>query len=121
MKSEIERMFFLGFIRLHILHHACIGEVYGAQMMEELTRHGYELSYGTLYPVLHNLETAGLLTSEKRTDRGRQRRYYAATGAGKQALLDARAKIRELVDELLEGADTAKPKTSRGGEGDGLE
>jgi DNA-binding PadR family transcriptional regulator len=42
-----------GFIRLHILHHAVEGEIYGQWIIEELARHGYKLSPGTLYPMLH--------------------------------------------------------------------
>ncbi|MBI4757489.1 MAG: helix-turn-helix transcriptional regulator, partial [Chloroflexi bacterium] len=43
------RDFFLGSIKVHILYHASQGPVYGIEMMEELRRHGYELSPGTLY------------------------------------------------------------------------
>ncbi len=40
--------------------------VYGLAMIEELRRHGYELSAGTLYPILHGLERKELLKSVKR-------------------------------------------------------
>jgi len=42
-----------GMIRLHILHHAAEEELYGHWMIEELGRHGYRVSPGTLYPMLH--------------------------------------------------------------------
>jgi DNA-binding PadR family transcriptional regulator len=48
-----------GFIRLHILHHAAEGELYGLWMIEELGRQGYRMSPGTLYPLLHGLEKKG--------------------------------------------------------------
>jgi PadR family transcriptional regulator PadR len=48
-----------GFIRLHILHHAAEGELYGQWMIEEMARHGYRLSPGTLYPLLHGMERKG--------------------------------------------------------------
>jgi hypothetical protein len=54
-----------GFIRLHILHHAAEGELYGQWMMEELARHGYRLSPGTLYPLLHGLEKRGYLVARR--------------------------------------------------------
>ena len=70
-----------GFMRLHVLHHAAEGEIYGQWMIEELARHGYKLSPGTLYPMLHAMEEKGYLTS--REDQGgpggRRRRLYAAT------------------------------------------
>jgi DNA-binding PadR family transcriptional regulator len=96
------RDFFLGFVRIHILHHAAREGVYGVALIEELRRHGYELSPGTLYPILHGLEQAGYLQSAGRTVGGKVRRYYTITDAGRNALIDARLKIRELVEEVLD-------------------
>lgn len=47
---------YAGLIRLHVLHHAAIEPIFGLGIIEELRRHGYELSPGTLYPLLHGLE-----------------------------------------------------------------
>jgi len=44
-----------GLIRLHILYHACKEPIFGAAISEELSRHGYNMSPGTLYPMLHGL------------------------------------------------------------------
>ncbi|MGH2415538.1 MAG: PadR family transcriptional regulator, partial [Microcystaceae cyanobacterium] len=52
-------------IRLHILHHAVQEPIFGLSIIEELARHGYKLSAGTLYPILHELEHKGYLTSTK--------------------------------------------------------
>lgn len=93
-----------GFIKIHILHHASQQPIYGLWLMEELARHGYTISPGTLYPTLHSLERAGYLTSEKRVVEGRQRRYYTITPAGEAALAEARARLAELVAEVLEVA-----------------
>ncbi|VDB02117.1 hypothetical protein BANRA_05451 [Klebsiella pneumoniae] len=49
-----------GLIRLHILHHAAEEPVFGL-IIEELRRHGYEMSAGTVYPMLHGPEK-GYLT-----------------------------------------------------------
>ena len=63
-----------GLIRLHILHHAAEKPVFGLGIIEELQRHGYELSAGTVYPMLHGLEKKGYLTSRhERTGRRRPR------------------------------------------------
>ena len=91
-----------GFIKIHILHHASQQPIYGLWLMEELARHGYTISPGTLYPTLHSLERAGYLTSEKRVVEGRQRRYYTTTPAGEAALAEARVRLAELVAEVLE-------------------
>jgi DNA-binding PadR family transcriptional regulator len=76
--------------------------VYGLALIAELRRHGYELSPGTLYPVLHQLERAGYLHRLTRVVSGKVRKYYVLTRRGGQALSDARAKIGELVGEVLE-------------------
>lgn len=96
------REFFLGFIKIHILHHAARESVYGLQLIEELRRHGYHLSPGTLYPVLHGLEKSGYLVREGRLVGGKIRKYYRATSLGEQTLGEVRAKIDELVSEVLE-------------------
>lgn len=96
------RGFFLGFVKIHILHHAAHEPVYGAAIIAELHRHGYDFSPGSLYPILHGLEAAGYLSREDRVVGGKIRKYYTITDAGNQALEEARPKIRELVDEVLE-------------------
>ncbi|NOZ29908.1 MAG: helix-turn-helix transcriptional regulator [Chloroflexi bacterium] len=99
--DQLVREFFSGFIKIHILYHAGKGPIYGLEMIEELRRHGYDLSPGTLYPTLHALEEAGYLVSERNVVGGRVRRYYQLTDRGRQALAVARARIRELTEEVL--------------------
>jgi len=92
-----------GLIRLHVLHHAVEEPIFGLGMMEELARHGYRISPGTLYPLLHNLEKKGYLRSyEKRNGKSR-RKVYRATPRGRTALGAAKNKVRELFHELMEG------------------
>ena len=91
-----------GLIRLHILHHACEGEIFGLWMIEELGRHGYKLSPGTLYPLLHSLENRGLLVSKEKLAGGRYRKLYKATAAGRRAMVSAKEKVQQLFGELFE-------------------
>ena len=91
-----------GLIRLHILHHAVEEPIFGTAIMKELGRHGYRLSAGTLYPVLHSLEAAGYLRSVAERSGRSTRRFYRATPAGKRALAAAKEKVRELFGELFE-------------------
>lgn len=94
--------FFGGFVRLHILHHAVKESIYGAEMIEELGRHGYKLSPGTLYPILHGLAISGYLTaSEDEVVAGKRRKNYRATAKGKRLLSEARRKLRELFREVV--------------------
>jgi len=98
----IDRNLYTGLIRLHILHHAAEGDVFGQAMIDELGRHGYRLSAGTLYPILHGMERQGLLRSREKTTDGRKRRVYRATSAGRKALVVARKRVEELFGEMLE-------------------
>jgi DNA-binding PadR family transcriptional regulator len=76
-------------------------EIHGAWLTEELARHGYRISPGTLYPTLHRLEADGLLVSEQRVVGGRVRRVYRATEDGKRALAEDREALAELAREVL--------------------
>jgi PadR family transcriptional regulator len=105
MADPITRHFFTGFIRLHVLYHAAKEPVYGAEITEELIRHGYRVSQGTLYPTLHQMEELGYLDCEERKVEGRRRKYYTATVAGRKVLAEARQKLQELVAEVLEDND----------------
>ncbi|HUJ38865.1 MAG TPA: PadR family transcriptional regulator [Hyphomicrobium sp.] len=91
-----------GFIRIHILHHAAETEIYGQWIIEELARHGYRLSAGTLYPMLHSLERKGYLRSREKRMGRTARRLYRTTAQGRAALEDAKEKLRELVGEVIE-------------------
>ena len=91
-----------GLIRLHILHHACQGPIFGLGMIEELARHGYRLSPGTLYPLLRQLEQKGLLRSGRKHVGGKVRYLYRATPAGRKALKTGKQRVRELFQELFE-------------------
>ncbi len=103
------RDLYAGLIRLHVLHHAAVEPIYGFAMMEELRRHGYGLSAGTLYPILHGLEQKGWLKSKKRRIGGTERRLYTATPAGCKALAAAKTKVRELFGELFEDEEDSCP------------
>ena len=98
-----DKHLYSGFIRLHVLHHACERGIFGLDMIEELGRHGYKLSPGTMYPLLHGLEERGYLKSSKFRSGRVRRRVYRATPLGRKALKAAKAKVRELFGELIEG------------------
>ena len=91
-----------GFIKVHILFHATQEPVYGLGLIEELARHGYHLSPGTLYPLLHAMQQDGYLVSQEEVVGGKVRRYYRSTELGQETLRDAQSKIKELVSEVLE-------------------
>ncbi len=98
----LDREFFLGFIKIHILYHASKEPIFGVEIAEELARHGYRISPGTLYPTLHRLEKEGYLESSSKVVCGRVRKYYQATVRGKLVLEQSKEKIRGLVTEVIE-------------------
>ena len=112
-ESKMLRDFFLGFVKVHVLHHASRDPIYGVQFLDELARHGYHLSPGTLYPLFHELEAAGYLKREDRVVEGKVRKYYATTPRGERALAEARSRIRELVDEIMDGDGGQPSRTAR--------
>jgi len=96
------RNIFLGFVRIHILYHASKDEIFGVEIMQELKKHGYSISPGTLYPILHSLENQKYLTSRKEVVRGKIRKYYFITQKGSSILNKSKIKIKELVNEVFE-------------------
>jgi DNA-binding PadR family transcriptional regulator len=102
LHNDIMREFLLGFIKIHILHHAGQERIYGKEFHEELNRHGYNVSFGTIYPVFHKLEKSGYLVSEKEKVNGRIRKYYSITNKGKSALNSTRKMAEELFREITE-------------------
>ncbi len=91
-----------GLIRLHILHHAVHQPIFGLGIIEELGRHGYRLSGGTIYPILYGLERKGYLVSREERNGKQFRKVYSATKLGRTALKQAKQKVRELFGELFE-------------------
>jgi PadR family transcriptional regulator PadR len=102
-KFEDDRDLYSGLIRLHVLHHAVEEPVFGLGMIEELARHGYKISPGSLYPMLQKLEEKGYLRSTEERNGKSRRRVYRATALGRRALTAAKHKVRELFHELIEG------------------
>jgi PadR family transcriptional regulator PadR len=92
---------YTAFMRLHILHHAGEGKIYGSGIKQELERHGYRISCGTLYPLLHELEERGYLGCSIKVEKGKRRKYYELTAKGRRFLIKAKEKLKELSEELL--------------------
>jgi DNA-binding PadR family transcriptional regulator len=102
MSEKVLRKLFLGFINIHILHHASKEGIYGLWMIEELRHHGYNISSGTLYPILYGLEKDGLIVASEVNVEGKIRKYYRTTPEGEDMLREARAKAYELFKEMKE-------------------
>ena len=105
MADDVLRHLYLGFIRLHILYHANKEPICGVELMEELRHHGYDVGPGTIYPVLHQMQAAGILSSSDEVVDGKRRKNFRATAAGRKLLSQARSRLRELASEVLDDKD----------------
>jgi DNA-binding PadR family transcriptional regulator len=91
-----------GFVRLHVLHHANAAPVFGIGIIERLAFHGYVLSPGTLYPILHGLERDGFLRSREEIKGNRRRVIYEITEAGRRVLILSKVRLWELFKEVFD-------------------
>jgi DNA-binding PadR family transcriptional regulator len=99
--ASLDREILLAFWKIHILHHAAERSVYGQWIAQELREHGYEISPGTLYPLLDRMERSGWLTSRQSVaGNPRSRRDYRLTPAGRRILERLRAQVSELYREV---------------------
>ena len=105
MAEDVLRHMLLGFIRLHVLYHADKETICGTELMEELRHHGYQISPGTMYPMLHQMLTAGVLKSSDEVVGGKRRKNFRITPAGRKLLGRARTKLKELVAEVIDDKD----------------
>jgi DNA-binding PadR family transcriptional regulator len=100
----VNREILLALWKIHILHHAAEDEdgVVGNWMLEELREHGYDVSPGTLYPLLARMVRFGWLKADRPTGKGsRERRSYRITPAGRKVLNVCLRQVQELRAEAL--------------------
>jgi PadR family transcriptional regulator PadR len=108
--KELEREILLAFWKVHILHHAGEGPLHGQWMVTELRHHGYEISPGTLYPLLQRMERMGWLKSKSDPGGGkRARKDYRLTPKGRVVLGIIREQLEELYREVGCGRATPCP------------
>ncbi len=113
MRDPVVREFLLAFWKVHILHHADEQGIYGQWMLEELQRHGYRLSPGTLYPMLARMARRGWLRASEPA-RSKAARVYRLTPRGHEVLEEVRHALDELSRETgrhhagRDGAEVAR-------------
>ena len=93
-----------GHLDMIVLAALSTGPAHGYAVIQEIRRRSggeFELPEGTIYPALHRLEQAGLLSSRWTAgDSGRQRRVYSLTRSGRRALADQRAVWQRFTDAI---------------------
>ena len=102
--NAVNREILLSFWKVHILHHASEGAIHGQWILTELRRHGYEISPGTLYPLLNRMERLGWLRGKTEPGGGRRaRKDYRLTPQGGKVLAQIREQLKELHEEVAGG------------------
>ena len=95
--KEIGREILLGFWKAQILHDASKGPVVGQWVLRELRQRGYEVSPGTVYPLLKRMEQRGWLRCDVDPKTGaRGRRSYHLTEKGGEVLVLIRRHLGEM-------------------------
>ena len=95
--KAINREILISFWKVHVLHHAAEGEVIGQWMLKELRHHGYEVSPGTLYPMLKRMEANGWLKSKADKSLGpKAPRAYRITPGGRKVLKVVQEQLHQL-------------------------
>jgi PadR family transcriptional regulator, regulatory protein PadR len=107
VKTE-SREILLAFWKVHILHHASEQPIHGQWITTELRRHGYEISPGTLYPLLNRMARYGWLACRKNSGGARARKDYRLTAAGRKVLAVVREQLEELYEEVVGEAKNRK-------------
>lgn len=104
--EHVQREFLLSFWKAHILQKASANGVYGLEIIQNLREQGYQLSPGTLYPILKRMERAGWLTSRQAAVEGKIRRSYEITASGRTALRRVRRALADLHREVVRKKNT---------------
>ncbi len=76
--------------------------------VEELTEGKIKLTYGALYPVLHKLESEGVLITESENFNNRIRIYYNLTPKGDSVVAEKLKELSEYIESLQR---IVEPKT----------
>jgi transcriptional regulator len=110
MEGEILK----GHLDMIVLAALAAGPAHGYGIIQEIRRRSggaFDLPEGTIYPALHRLEKAGLLSSRWTSgDSGRKRRVYSLTRRGQRALIEQRAvwdRFADAIRGLLSGTGHA--------------
>lgn len=100
--KAVNREILLAFWKVHILHHADQEAIHGQWILMELRRHGYDISPGTLYPLLQRMTRLGWLDCKVDPAGGRRaRKDYRLTPAGRKVLAVLRMQVGELYEEVV--------------------
>jgi len=103
-KAKLKKDTLQGALDLLILKTLSRGAMHGYRIaldIEQVSAEALRVEEGSLYPALHRIEQAGLLTSEWRmTDTGRRARFYSLTPSGQRQLEEETEQWRRLTEGI---------------------
>ncbi|MDD3581727.1 MAG: PadR family transcriptional regulator [Desulfobacca sp.] len=101
MSNHIYQTCLQGMLKIIILHQAAKGPFYGLAFSKFMQGLGYNISPGSLYPLLHGMEKEGLLSSYTYMIQGRIRKYYELSDQGRACLVKVQNQLAGLVQEII--------------------
>jgi len=111
-KREIMQSFWQGILKVFILHQAGQAPIYGGRLKKLLQEQGYNLSPGSLYPLLHTLEKVSLLHSRVKIFKGRALKYYDITEEGRALLVELQNDLAAIMATVLSGQPVSVNRNS---------
>ena len=107
-----------GLLRLLVLHFCAQGPCYGNQLMERIERLTGGLvavNPNTMYPLLRQLESRGLIEGRWEHPERRSRRYYSLTGEGERELERLVREVRPFLESIARSIDEIVDEVYGGG------
>ena len=101
LKKQLMHSFWQGILKFFVLHQAAQSPVYGGKLKKQLQDWDYDISPGSLYPLLHSLEKGLLLKSRVKIFKGRARKYYDITDEGREILAQVRGELAHVLSRML--------------------
>ena len=111
----MRREVLLALWKIHVLYHAAQRPVYGQWIAAELRKHGYQISPGTLYPLLRRMERLRWLERIESVSNNstKARQEYVLTPRGAEIVEVFKDAIAELYKELTEEPEQSRPSETR--------
>jgi len=104
IKQQMMHSFWQGILKFFVLHQAAQNPIYGGKLKKQLQDWDYDISPGSLYPLLHTLEKALLLKSRVKIYKGRARKYYDITDQGRAVLAAVQEELAGVLAKMLSPA-----------------
>jgi PadR family transcriptional regulator, regulatory protein PadR len=101
LRRQMMQSFWQGILKFFVLQKIAQGPAYGGRLKKQLSECGYDISPGSLYPLLHALEKGSLVSSRVKIFKGRARKYYEITNQGRTVLAELQKELTHIMSKIL--------------------